>query len=308
MKKNIGFVKSLLFPVLILFSINVNAVTLYATDGGSHDRTLYSIDTTSGQVTRIGSIGYGVSDIGWDKTSNTLYGVTKSRQDGFFEGLIKINTQTGVGTEIGTGGAERLLQIDIDSKGNIYGSDGNTIYSINSSTGVFTDAHPLVVQREFAPGFVFPINASLGKYGMAFDSEDKLWTSLGNLPSTFGSTDLETGDSTISARYEGNSLIYSGGIDLQGSFFSVGRHGTFDQQTDLYWALLDGVITKYDMTDGSVVETLALVGAPDTPLFSQPFQNIRSLAFASPVPVPATVWLLASGLIGLFGMSNRKNV
>lgn len=131
-------VLNLFFTLFSIFAINANAGVLYATDGGSDFRTLYTINTASGSVTTIGSIGYSVSDIGWDKTTNTLYGVTRTRHGGSFEGLITINTQTGVGTEIG-GTGSRILQMDIDSNGNIYGSEGGTIYHINKSTGITTD-------------------------------------------------------------------------------------------------------------------------------------------------------------------------
>lgn len=155
-------------------------------------------------------------------------------------------------------------------------------------------------------GNTFPINASLGKYGLAFDNADQLWTNLGNNPSQFGSTDMETGVSTITATHDGN-VVYSGGITLAGNSSNTGRHGTFDPETNLYWALVNDTISKYDMTTGAVIDTLALVDAPAFPIGPQASQGLRSLAFASPVPVPPAVWLFGSGLIGLVSFSKRHH-
>ena len=54
-------------------------------------------------------------------------------------------------------------------------------------------------------------------------------------------------------------------------------------------------INVYDPTDWSLVSQTNLgIGA------------ISAAAFASPVPIPAAVWLFGSGLLGLIGVARRK--
>lgn len=314
MKTNKNQFRTIKLNILILLSIvsiNANAGIIYATDGGSDSRTLYKIDSHSGEVTTIGSIGYSVADIGWDRTTNTLYGVTKTRnrRDDLFEGLISINTKTGTGTEIGRS-SPRITQVDIDSKGNMYGSDGFTIYRINKTTGIATEEHPVTVNIDLGGDNTFQTNASLGKYGLSFDNSDLLWTTLGVENNRFGSTDMETGISSITANLipPKPNITYTGGITLEGDSIYIGRHGTFNPETNLYWVLLNNTITKYDMSTGNIMGTLDLVNAP--PAIPNPFQanqGIRSLAFASPVPLPAAFWLFSSALAGILGFSNRNS-
>lgn len=315
-------VKTYLITTFILFiglSELAMASTLYASDRKGNNGTpgvesaLYSIDTTTGVVTTIGSIGHSVSDLAWNRQTGQLYGSTiPSRHSPFpgHTGIITIDTTTGAGTIVGetrdlSGNLINVLQIDIDSNGNMYGSpkSGNTgLLKIDSSNGNILSQTKTIVQAEFN-GSTFPFEVSVGQNGLAFDSLDNLWRdrdpgNSGNTTINLVSTDITTGTNTpeITIDLSSGSLVYSGGTELEGA---VGVHGTIELDTDTYWAVLDNKITIHNLTTGELLNSFDLINAP----FSQ--RGLHALAFANPVPVPATVWLFLSGLLGLVRL-NRK--
>lgn len=296
-----------------------SAGLLYATDGyneNTHIQTLYSIDSSTGDVAAIGSTGYRVSDIAWDRTSNTLYGAVKTRSGRGFDGLVTLNTNTGAGTEVGrwinTDNAPffspNATQIDIDSNGNMYGSNkSGQLLDINSSTAGVSITSLTIQASNGADAYV-----PLGRDGFSFDSSDKLWRNIAQTNQYFSGIPPQI---TADPKASGSGFDFSGGVDfelitvdLNGFLlpFTSGRHGTFDLSTGLYWVLYANTIYKYDTSTGDIVESLDLIGAPALPgSFTTHFQGIRSLAFA-PVPVPAAVWLFGSGLIGLISFSKRQ--
>jgi len=82
MKIKKTILKTLLLIWVILLSGHSRIVfseTLYAVDtisqGQNEEKTssLYTIDTQTGEITSIGSIGYYVKDIAWDRTKDKLF-------------------------------------------------------------------------------------------------------------------------------------------------------------------------------------------------------------------------------------------
>lgn len=307
--------------LLVGLTQTVQANILYGADrnksGGAS--VLHSIDTNSGKVTAIGSVGYSVVDLAWDRTGNKLFGAVipeRDRPASTFTGLITIDTTTGIGTPIGetrdnAGNITKVLQIDIDSKGNMYGTPNQLSFpydtgllSLDSTTGSINSITEFLV---YNPRRDREVALNIGKDGFSFDSSDLLWRdrdSGGSGDHTIEavSTDLATSITSPEITYVENNL--TGGVELEGD---VGNHGTFDLSTDLYWAVLDNKITMHDMATGELKGTLDLVNAPPISGLDQ-YKGIRALAlaFASPIPVPAAIWLFGSGLIGLISFSKRQ--
>lgn len=314
------------FSVLFFFFGSANASTAYTIDGYNDStglQTLYSIDTNTGAVTAIGYTGQRISDIAWDRTSGRLYGAVKSRSSRGVNGLVTINTNTGVATFVNTwknsaGGDEsyRVTQIDIDSNGNMYGSDkGGRLIQINASNAVVASAlyHTVIAEDNSTA------NVGLGRFNLSFDNSDNLWRNIGQ-SKQYVSTDLANNmTSPISATPNSNGFgyAYDGGVELEkiemgydinGTIFQLevdGRHGSFDLSTGLFWILNGETIYKFNMVTGEIVGTLRLIEANVADSFSVN-QGIRGLAFV-PVPLPAAMWIFGSALLGLFGFTRNRD-
>ena len=97
--------------------------------------------------------------------------------------------------------------------------------------------------------------------------------------------------------------------------FTVGS-GQLGAVVDFAWAMNTGMdvlmiwnvataggITTYTMTDPDGD------GVPGTPMIDGPFVGFSAnFNMQHPVPVPAAVWLLGSGLLGLAGFARRKKI
>src|SRR5664280_2916826 len=109
----------------------------YTGPGGA--ATFYSVNPITGAATSIGAIGFNqVGAISFD-TSGTLYGVGNRVSDGA-QVLLKINTATGAGTQVGATTLSANVQ-DIafrNSDGALYGYSGGDIYTFNITTGAAT--------------------------------------------------------------------------------------------------------------------------------------------------------------------------
>jgi hypothetical protein len=120
-----------------------NNNTLYLVDGFGDDITtthssLYSVNTTTGLATLIGSTGLAdVTGLTYDSANNTLY----AAQDVGGAPLVSLNITTGAATAIGTGIAADNLAYD-STNGVLYGwldcLGCSSLYSINPSTGAQT--------------------------------------------------------------------------------------------------------------------------------------------------------------------------
>lgn len=259
----------------------VNAATLYATDGSHFHHAklgniipsnLYSINTKTGQVNLIGGIGYTVNGLAWDKKTNTLYGTTS--KNGTYNGLIKINTDTGAGTTSGYGGwndldtKQSIGNIAIDSTGNIFGKTGG---GVDNELLVNIEIEEVTNYRYFhgSDSVISSIAGNLSdsfksftrKGSMAFDSSGRLIFKNGF---DLYEIDTATGDATLMSS-----------IDKPGNPLEDASHGTIDLSTDLFWVfnIHGSAINIINVDTGELIRTIPLVDAP---------LELRALAFAIP--------------------------
>ncbi len=290
-------IKLLLFTTLFLASVaaasKAEAGILYGADGsGGNPSKLYTIDTTTGVGTEIGSIGFAVTGLAFDPTSGLLYGVTASKNTNDppkvdpIRGLLSINLATGAGTYIGdystpstiVGGV--MSDISFDRAGNLFGWNEqvgfrgvgiDNLYSINKLTG---DAM-----------LVGTSGVNTMTTGLAFDSNGTLFLeSLGNL--------YTVNPVTGAATFVGGSLASTGlGMDFDES------DSLFAIQKQLSDATLRNLIT-IDTSNG----TFSVIGTTVPHLDALAFQ--RGPAITTPEPTSVVIWGL--GMLGCAIASYRR--
>lgn len=104
-------------------------------DKGEEARAFVSIDRYSGETTKIADANEFIKGMSYDKTNNTLYGITHIKEGEC--GLFTIDVTTGEATKVAdqpTDGLQ-ILSIAIDKDGNAFGvSDASELYAIDLST------------------------------------------------------------------------------------------------------------------------------------------------------------------------------
>jgi hypothetical protein len=130
---------ALTVTALLLLASAAPAQTIFgAAFNGPGSARLYSISPATGAFALIGSIGFGtVSALATTPDGSLLYGVGF---DGTNFVLLTINRFSGAGSAIGPTGVEGPFQ-DIafrPSDGKLFGYNGGSIYTINTTTGAAT--------------------------------------------------------------------------------------------------------------------------------------------------------------------------
>jgi len=107
--------------------------TLYASGGTG----LYTVNTTTGAATLVGTSGLGLRSAGDLSFNNgTLY---ETATNGSVTDLLTLNTSTGAATVVGQVVSNpNMYGLVTGTDGGLYGFDGNSIYSINTTTGAGT--------------------------------------------------------------------------------------------------------------------------------------------------------------------------
>lgn len=121
---------------------------------------LVTVDTTTGAYTTVGPMsgltsGHTITGIAWDKTTNTMYGLSTNGTTGT---LYTCNLSTGALTTIGsTTGSTLPIDLAINNSGIIYSCDIGTdvLQTLNKTTGAATTVGPLGVDINFAQGMCF---------------------------------------------------------------------------------------------------------------------------------------------------------
>jgi Ca2+-binding RTX toxin-like protein len=123
---------------------------LWAADGagGNTETTLYKVNPATGARSEtIGEIGFSVTGLAFDPTTDQLYGSTTSNDATEPGSLIRINTDTGAGTLVGPAGTRIVAGCDTGTADITFTTDGqlwgwsectDDLYNINKATGVGT--------------------------------------------------------------------------------------------------------------------------------------------------------------------------
>lgn len=142
-------------------------------------------------------------------------------------------------------------------------------------------------------------NSELTTFEVKFDSyvgaHNPLGTHLGNLNGSAGSDGSNSTSANAAAVFGVNwggatSFFSAGGVGESMEFFFMAGNGTLGS--------LNATAVRYANAEGNALWTL---------------NTDSSLSYMAPdavsaVPVPAAVWLFASGLLGLVGISRRKKL
>jgi hypothetical protein len=142
-------------------------------------------------------------------------------------------------------------------------------------------------------------NSELTTFEVKFDSyvgaHNPLGTHLGNLNGSAGSDGSNSTSANAAAVFGVNwggatSFFSAGGVGESMEFFFMAGNGTLGS--------LNATTVRYANTEGNALWTL---NADSSLQYMAPNA-------VSAVPVPAAVWLFASGLLGLVGITRRKKL
>ncbi|GEM_PF-7029783 len=185
-----------------------------------------TIDPATGDKTVIASTGitYAPSDIAYDYTTNTLFGIV-SFSGGTF-GLYSIDLTNGALTQIGTSSSGAPLTLACNLAGQLYSisTDGN-LYTIDKTTGVAT-----VVGATGVTGVAYV-------QSMAFDHRNGdvlYWNQQGDVVyvGSFFTVNTTTGVATLVGDLQGNAELvgfaipYALPVNYDVTFSVIGSNGT----------------------------------------------------------------------------------
>lgn len=262
--------KVLIAFCLTLGSLQAHADMLYGlSDNPVGNQYFYSIDTATGAATQIGTTSYGGGSLAF-APNGTLY-------DGAYGQLWDINTSTGTFSVVSTFKVPTEVDyIGFDQNGNLYGIDNtnSVLYHLNPNTGsvlgtVFLNGASGAVLTGFVPG---PDGTLIG--------------------STTGGAVYDVNPTT--------GVVTAASFSVPGSprantNIAEGQSGTFYREV-----VGGGVSTLYATNATSAVTTE--IGSTAQTLPNIDFEQIA----ADPVPLPASVLLLLSGLIAIGPMLRKR--
>lgn len=144
--------------------------TLYTTiNGFSGNAILARVNQSTGAITTVGT-GLGTNMISLEIADDgTMYGIGYSNRI-----LYRINQSTGVATPIGDTGILNNMDLAFDSNGTLYATVGNTLRTVNPSTGASTLVGTFTgIQTGHVMGIMFDVNDTL--YATAHVSNSPLY-------------------------------------------------------------------------------------------------------------------------------------
>lgn len=118
--------------------------TLYAAEGGSLAGSLYTLDSTTGAATLVGSMGsYAITGMAFRPSDGVLFGSTANGSPTNPKWLVTIDPTTGAVTPVGAFGVtgfNTMADIAFAADDTLYGiaSSQHRLYTINTSTGAAT--------------------------------------------------------------------------------------------------------------------------------------------------------------------------
>jgi hypothetical protein len=226
-------------------------LTLYGASGGADTTSdLYAIDPATGDLTVIGPIGYAITGLVYDATTDTLFGSTSNNSAASPRSLITIDRNTGAGTLVGPMGLVRPAgDIACSPSGVLYGWRSgifSCLVSIDKVTGAGTTIGSTVV------------------FGGVIEFVGNVLYRIGQAPGEFVATvNLSTGVLTNVVVMSGETPISSGASYHDGTMYlcGSGRLYTID--------LVTGVVTLVSTVAAApLIDAIAWErGAPPTQVF-----------------------------------------
>ncbi len=218
-----GFVLATVLPVVVAIGAPASAQTLYAIGYGSDGpATLYTVDPATGTATQVGAVGFD-SCSGMDFNSVGALFAACERSDGSgVSVLVRVNSATGVGTEVGpTGLSREISDLSFRADGTLFAyDDSNNLHTLNTITGA---AHLVGLTN---------LRGTIGN-ALSFVPAGTLYGSQLNL--VVGSVDLYlhtldpvTGAYTFIAELDGNTTRYFNAMDAHpdtGMLFAIYNEG-----------------------------------------------------------------------------------
>jgi hypothetical protein len=202
---------------------------VYAAGAGSSTTTnLILIDAGTGAVVReIGPIGFAVTGLAVDPLTGVMYGSTSNNSAQNPGSLIRIDTETGAGTLVGSYGLEDETAADITftADGTLYGwiePGADDLFVIDKATGVAT--------------LVGNSGLSTSGAGLAADGSDTIYFAGSSSSGPLRTINRTTGAPTTVVTMQGPGQAISAlafacdGETLLGSLNTGGRDGTSPNQ------------------------------------------------------------------------------
>jgi Repeat of unknown function (DUF6923) len=221
-------------------------------------------------------------------------------------GIYDVDTTTGAASFVASGVV--LTDIAMDASGNLWGVDFDDLYSIDVNTNTFTKVGSLAAYGMNALTFN---NSGTTLYGANFTNNNfySIDTTSGSATSLGAGGYASAGDLAFNSA---GDLFFAADTGSNDTLASVNT-GTWSSSAigltginDAYGlAFVDGVM--YGVSAAKGMYTINTSTGVATHIV-----NITGItgdvygATISAVPVPAAVWLFASGLLGLLGFSRRR--
>ncbi len=220
-------------------------------------------------------------------------------------GIYDVDTSTGAATLIANG--TTMTDIARDASGALWGVTFGNLYSIDTSTNTFTNVGSLGINNMnaltfngstlygagYGSGNLYTINTSsgsatslgTGSYAsagdLAFDAGGSLYLAANTSPNdTLVELDPTNGSSTL-----------IGGMGIDNSY------GLAFVDSVMYGVSSAGGLYIVNTNTGATTSIGPITG----------ISGAIYGATVSAIPVPATVWLFASGLLGLIGFSRKRS-
>ena len=275
--------KSLVFVYSLLFTIPAQATLI----GVQWDGGVVAIDPTTGDPTTgisspIGSTGFDRLNSAASNSNGTIYTISQGDAEGVSGTLLTVNPADGTGsivTTLADGSLNGARGIAFNGQDVLYAvydtgpfgqTGGEDLYTIDINTGALSLIGPT---GEDLQSLAFSADGTLYGWGLTYG---------------LATIDVSTGAATpIDASSLSTLFIQALEFSSDGTLYGIDNEPTPDG-TD--------ALQLYRINPRSGSTSLIGVGGGD----------VRGLAFASPIPVPAAVWLFGSGLLGLIGIARRK--